>query len=145
MSTFVTAVFAVIFTLIAIGQFIWSIVAAYRGLTWFLTNFDDLLYIWTRNWRFQRRFLWHIVSEQKSSLPLQVQQCVDDLLKHIDHIEDNITEYDWILSRSAKIDHRSQRLMELKGIGPQPPVHWSPVSVMLMILRMGVSLQPGWD
>ena len=45
----------------------------------------------------------HMVSEQKSSLPL---------------IEDNITEYDRILSRMAKTDHRSQRLMELKGIGP---------------------------
>ncbi|HCL6671164.1 TPA: IS110 family transposase, partial [Citrobacter freundii] len=60
----------------------------------------------------------HMVSEQKSSLPLQVQQCVNDLLEHIDRIEDNITEYDRILSRMAKTDHRSQRLMELKGIGP---------------------------
>lgn len=60
----------------------------------------------------------HIVSEQKSSLPLQVQQCVDDLLEHINRIEDNIAEYDRILSRMAKTDHRSQRLMELKGIGP---------------------------
>ncbi|KAA5923459.1 hypothetical protein F3I27_16975 [Pantoea sp. Bo_2] len=42
MSTFVTAVFAVIFTLIAIGQFIWAILVSYRGLTWFLTNYDDL-------------------------------------------------------------------------------------------------------
>jgi transposase len=55
-----------------------------------------------------------MVSEQKSSLPLQVQQCVNDLLEHIDRIEDNITEYDRILSRMAKTDHRSQRLMELK-------------------------------
>ncbi len=54
----------------------------------------------------------------KSSLPLQVQQCVDDLLEHIDRIEANITEYDRILSRMAKTDHRSQRLMELKGVGP---------------------------
>ena len=60
----------------------------------------------------------HMVSEQKSSLPLQVQQCVNDLLEHIDRIEDNITEYDRFLSRMAKTDHRSQRLMELKGIGP---------------------------
>ncbi|MCA7259175.1 IS110 family transposase, partial [Escherichia coli] len=60
----------------------------------------------------------HIVSEQKNSLPLQVQQCVDDLLEHINRIEDNIAEYDRILSRMAKTDHRSQRLMELKGIGP---------------------------
>lgn len=60
----------------------------------------------------------HMVSQQKSSLPLQVQQCVSDLLEHIDRIEDNITEYDRILSRMAKTDHRSQLLMELKGIGP---------------------------
>jgi len=57
MSTFVTAVFAVICTLIALGQFIWAIVVAYRGLTWLLTNFDDLPHIWKRNWRFQRRFI----------------------------------------------------------------------------------------
>jgi hypothetical protein len=57
MSIFITAVLAVIYTLIAIGQFIWAIVVAYRGLTWFLTNFDDLLHIWKRNWRFQRRFI----------------------------------------------------------------------------------------
>ncbi|EJG5572227.1 IS110 family transposase, partial [Salmonella enterica] len=54
----------------------------------------------------------------KSSLPLQVQQCVDDLLEHVDRIEANITEYDRILSRIAKTDHRSQRLMKLKGVGP---------------------------
>lgn len=36
----------------------------------------------------------HMVSEQKNSLPLQVQQCVDDLLEHINRIEDNIAEYD---------------------------------------------------
>ncbi len=44
----------------------------------------------------------HMVSAQKSSLPLQVQQCVDDLLEHVDRIEANITEYDRILSRIAK-------------------------------------------
>ncbi len=32
----------------------------------------------------------YMVSEQNSSLPLQVQQCVNDLLEHIDRIEDNI-------------------------------------------------------
>ncbi|HAT3516179.1 TPA: hypothetical protein I8522_002742 [Serratia marcescens] len=57
MSTFFAAVFAVIVTLIAIGKFIWAIVVAYRGLTWFWTNFDDLPHIWKRNWRFQRRFI----------------------------------------------------------------------------------------
>ncbi|EGI25753.1 transposase [Escherichia coli TA206] len=40
-------------------------------------------------------------------MPLQVQQCVHDLLEHIDRIEDDITEYDRILSRMAKTDHRS--------------------------------------
>lgn len=53
-----------------------------------------------------------------SSLPLQVQQCVDYLLEHVARIEANIAEYDRILSRMARIDHRSQRLMELKGVGP---------------------------
>ncbi|MFD3241856.1 hypothetical protein ACE2AK_22215 [Rahnella perminowiae] len=57
MSTFFAAVFAVIVTLIAIGKFIWTIVVAYRGLKWLLSNFDDLPHIWKRNWRFQRRFI----------------------------------------------------------------------------------------
>jgi transposase len=35
-----------------------------------------------------------LISEQKSYLPLQVQQCVDDLLEHVDRIEANIAEYD---------------------------------------------------
>lgn len=63
-------------------------------------------------------------------LPLQVQQCVDDLLEHVDHIEVNIAGYDRILFRMGKTDHRSQRLMELKGIGPTTPVRLLPVSVM---------------
>jgi len=41
--------FAAVLTLIACGHYIWTIVVAYRGLTWFLTNFDDLLHIWKRN------------------------------------------------------------------------------------------------
>lgn len=52
----------------------------------------------------------HMVSAQKGSLQLQVQRCVDDLLKHIVRIEANITEYDKILSHMTKTDHRSQRL-----------------------------------
>ena len=60
----------------------------------------------------------HMASVQKSSLPLQVQQCVDDLLEHVDRIEANIAEYDRILSRMYKTDHRSQRLMGLRGVGP---------------------------
>lgn len=38
--------------------------------------------------------------------------------EHIDRIKENITEYDQFLSKAAKTDHRSQRLMALKGIGP---------------------------
>lgn len=60
----------------------------------------------------------HMVSVQKNSLPLQVQQCVDDLLEHVDRIEANIAEYDRILSRMAKTDHHCQQLMELKRVGP---------------------------
>lgn len=43
-----------------------------------------------------------MVSEQKNSLPFQVQQCIDDLLEHVDRIEANIADYDRILSRMAK-------------------------------------------
>ena len=57
MSTFIAAVFTVILTLIAIGQFIWAVVRAYRGLTWFFTHFDELPYIWTRNCRYYRRYI----------------------------------------------------------------------------------------
>ncbi|MGJ0639455.1 IS110 family transposase [Xenorhabdus bovienii] len=60
----------------------------------------------------------YIVSDQKETLPVQVRQCVDDLLEHITNIEEKIAEYDRILSRVAKTDLRSQQLMELKGIGP---------------------------
>ncbi|WP_114196220.1 IS110 family transposase [Edaphovirga cremea] len=60
----------------------------------------------------------HIVSDQKEELPAQVRQCVEDLLEHVTSIEDKIAVYDRILSRVAKTDLRSQRLMELKGIGP---------------------------
>jgi transposase len=71
----------------------------------------------------------HMVSVQKDSLPLQVQQCVDDLLEHVARIEANIlnmTEF----CPMAKTDHRSQRLMELKGVGPTTACAGSPVSVM---------------
>lgn len=60
-----------------------------------------------------RDALRHMVSKQKNSLPLQVQQCVDDLLEHVDRIEANIAECDRILSRMAKTDHRSQRLRSI--------------------------------
>lgn len=39
-------------------------------------------------------------------------------LTHVTNIEEKIAEYDRVLSRVAKTDHRSQQLMELKGVGP---------------------------
>ncbi|HHB8959749.1 hypothetical protein [Klebsiella pneumoniae] len=57
MSTFIAAVFTVILTLIAIGKFVWAVVVAYRSLTWFLTHFDELPYIWTCSWRYYRRYI----------------------------------------------------------------------------------------
>ncbi len=88
-----------------------------------------------------------MVSAQKDSLPLQVQQCVDDLLEHVARIEANIAEYDRILSRMAKTDHRSQKADGIEGRRShimERPVRWSPVSVTHMILRMDASWQPGW-
>ena len=49
--------FAVVTTLIACGHSIWSMVVAYRGLTWFFRNIDRLPRIWKRNWRYYRRFM----------------------------------------------------------------------------------------
>nr|QBQ66631.1 Hypothetical protein [Leclercia adecarboxylata] len=49
--------FAVVLTLIACGHLIWSMVAAYRGMTWFFRNIDRLPHIWERNWRYYRRFI----------------------------------------------------------------------------------------
>lgn len=63
----------------------------------------------------------HMVSAQKDSLPLQVQQCVDDLLEHVARIEANIAEYDRILFRMAKTDHRSQCQQRVKVIHLPPP------------------------
>ena len=60
----------------------------------------------------------HVVSDQKETLPVQVRLCIDDLLTHVTNIEEKIAEYDRVLSRVAKTDHRSQQLMELKGVGP---------------------------
>jgi len=56
----------------------------------------------------------HMVSAKKSPLPLQVQQCVDDLLEHVGCIEVNIAKYDRILSSMAKTD----RQPAADGTGP---------------------------
>ena len=86
----------------------------------------------------------HMVSVQKSSLPLQVQQCVDDLMEHVDRIEANITEYDRILSHIAKTDHRSQRLMELKGVGPTTACALVASIGNAHDFKNGRQPQPGW-
>lgn len=80
-----------------------------------------------------------MVSGQKSSLPLQVHQCVDDLLEHADRIEANIAEYDRILSRMAKTDHRSQRLMELTACALDASIGNA------HDLKIDGNWRPGWD
>lgn len=60
----------------------------------------------------------YAAARHKDSLPAQVRQCIEDLLAHITRIEEQIAEYDRILSQVAKTDNRSQRLMKLQGIGP---------------------------
>ena len=51
-------------------------------------------------------------------LPGYVNQCVGDLLAHADRLEEQITEYDRIITQIARDDPRSRRLMQLRGIGP---------------------------
>ena len=46
-----------------------------------------------------------------------VNQCVDDLLSHIDSIELKIIEYDRILAKIAVRDSRSKNIMKLRGVG----------------------------
>ena len=53
-----------------------------------------------------------MVSAQKDSLPLQVQQCVDDLLEHVARIEANIAEYDRIF-----VPHGQNRSSQSKADG----------------------------
>ena len=57
----------------------------------------------------------------------------------------NIAEYDRILSRMAKTDHRSQRLMELKGVGPTTACALVASIGNAHDFRMGANWQPGWD
>lgn len=51
-------------------------------------------------------------------MPSWVNQCVDDLLSHIDSIELKIVEYGRILAKIAVRDSRSKNIMNLRGIGP---------------------------
>ncbi|VCW84725.1 Putative transposase (identified by ISEscan HMM) [Klebsiella variicola] len=82
----------------------------------------------------------HMVSAQ-NSLPLQVQQCVDDLLEHVARIEANIAEYDRILFRMAKTDHR--RSVSTTGKS-DPPRHHQRFNIdPPCLLRISFSDNPG--
>lgn len=51
-------------------------------------------------------------------LPGWARRCISDLLEHAGNIEDRLDEYDRAISRIARDDERSKRLMKLRGIGP---------------------------
>lgn len=52
------------------------------------------------------------------ALPGYVKQCVGDMLSHADRLDALVADYDRLIARAAREDARSQRLMELPGIGP---------------------------
>ncbi len=51
-------------------------------------------------------------------LPGYANQCIGDLLAHADALDARIDEYDRIITKAARDDSRSKRLMERPGIGP---------------------------
>lgn len=51
-------------------------------------------------------------------LPGYANACVGDLLAHADPLDERIEAYDWLIAQAARDDARSQRLMQLPGIGP---------------------------
>lgn len=56
-----------------------------------------------------------LAREHRENLPGWVNQCVDDLLSHIDSIELKIAVYDRILAKIAVRDSRSKNIMKLRG------------------------------
>jgi hypothetical protein len=64
-------------------------------------------------------------------------------LAHITNIEEKIAEYDRVLSRVAKTDHRSQQLMELR-YWPHNSERTGRQYWPHMILKTGANWQPGW-
>lgn len=52
------------------------------------------------------------------TLPSWARRCMSDLLEHATHLDERIDEYDRAISEIARADERSQRLMQLRGIGP---------------------------
>jgi len=51
-------------------------------------------------------------------LPGYANRCVGDLLAHADRLDGLVAEYDRLIAHAAREDARSQRLMQLPGIGP---------------------------
>jgi transposase len=58
------------------------------------------------------------IGEHLEDLPGYANQCIGDLLAHADHLDTRIADYDKAISRAAREDARSQRLMKQPGIGP---------------------------
>ena len=51
-------------------------------------------------------------------LPGYANQCIGDLLAHADRLDERIADYDRIIAQAAREDARSERLMQLRGVGP---------------------------
>jgi transposase len=51
-------------------------------------------------------------------LPAWASRAVGDLLDHISTLDERIDEYDKHLQQMARTDERSERLMQLRGVGP---------------------------
>lgn len=58
------------------------------------------------------------IAARMDALPGWASRCIRDLLEHIDGLEKRLDEYDRAISELARLDERSRRLMELRGIGP---------------------------
>ena len=52
------------------------------------------------------------------ALPGWARRCISDLLEHAGQLEDRLDDYDRAINEIARADERSQRLMQLRGIGP---------------------------
>ena len=51
-------------------------------------------------------------------LPGYANQCIGDLLAHADRPDERIADYERIIAQAAREDARSERLMQLRGVGP---------------------------
>ena len=58
------------------------------------------------------------IGAPREDLPGYAHRCIGDLLAHADQLDARIADYDRLIAQAAKDDARSQRLMQLPGIGP---------------------------